>query len=58
MNSRAKLHCRLRHLRFNVIVVFPEFNDRRSYLTDELQYRGGLADDVPPVGHPVFFHCR
>jgi hypothetical protein len=43
------LHQHLRHLELNVIIVFPELNDRRNYLADDIQYRRGLADNALPV---------
>jgi hypothetical protein len=44
-----QLHRHLRHLELNVVVVFPKLNDRQNYLTDNFQYRRGLADDALPV---------
>jgi hypothetical protein len=55
MISRTKLRRRLRHLKPNVVVIFPEFNDRWNYLTNKFHYRRSLADDVPPVSHPGLF---
>jgi hypothetical protein len=55
MNSRTPLHQRLRHLKLNVVVVFPELNDRRNCLVDEFRYRRDLADDAFPVSPLLSF---
>jgi hypothetical protein len=49
------LHQCLCHLELNIIVLFPELNDRQNCLADDFQYRGDLADDAFPVSQSSFF---